>query len=251
MSAARPRTLVIVPALNEEESLPGVIAGIRRHAPWVDVVVINDGSTDHTGAVAESCGAIVLHMPYNVGIGAAVQTGFLYAARYGYEVAIQTDGDGQHPPEELPTLVDALMQGNADMVMGSRYIEDRGYRTPWIRRVGIVWLAWIVSLVTGAPCTDPTSGFRASNRRTILLCAQFYPQDYPEPEAIVMLRRAGLRIRELPVRMQARQGGRSSITPLRSAYYMIKVTLAILITLLRKAPDVERTESRQPRAEKR
>ncbi len=244
-----PRTLVIVPALNEEASLPGVIAGIRQHAPWVDIAVINDGSTDRTGTVAESCGAIVLHMPYNVGIGAAVQTGFIYAARFGYDVAVQTDGDGQHPPEELPGLVAALMEGDADMVMGSRFIEDRGYRTPWTRRAGIVVLARIISLVTGHHCTDPTSGFRASNRRTILLCARDYPHDYPEPEAVVMLLRAGLRIREIPVRMQARQGGRSSITPLRSLYYMVKVILAILISLLRKAPELERAENREPRTE--
>src|SRR5215207_6569262 len=228
-----PRTLIIIPALNEEDTIAQVIADIHENIPWADIAVVNDGSADRTGAIAEACGAVALHMPYNVGIGAAVQTGFLYAARYGYEVTVQTDGDGQHPPSEIPRLVSALLEGDADMVLGSRYIEDRGYHTPVPRRLGIALLASIISLVTGRRCTDPTSGFRASNERTIRLCARTYPHDYPEPEAIVLLHRAGLRVREIPVTMAARQGGRSSITPLRSGYYMLKVILAILISLLR------------------
>jgi glycosyltransferase involved in cell wall biosynthesis len=237
-----PPTLVIIPALNEEDSIADVMAQIHEYAPWADVAVINDGSSDRTGAIAEACGAIALHLPYNVGIGAAVQTGMIYAARYGYEVAVQTDGDGQHPPSEIPALVSQLLKGDADIVVGSRYIEDRGYRTPVTRRMGIILLARIISIVTGIRCTDPTSGFRASNRKTILLCARTYPHDYPEPEAIVLLHRAGLRVREVPVTMQARQGGRSSITPLRSGFYMAKVILAILISLLRRAPTMDDDE---------
>lgn len=229
-----PKTLVIIPALNEADSIGFVISQIREHAPWADIVVVNDGSTDRTGAIARECGVIALNIPYNVGIGAAVQTGFQYAARYGYDVAVQTDGDGQHPPSELPRLITALAAGDADMVLGSRFIEDKGYKAPPARRVGIWLLGAIVSLVTGERCTDPTSGFRASNRRTIRLCAREYPHDYPEPEAVVMLRRAGLRVREIPVQMSARYAGRSSITPLRSGYYMIKVILAILISLVRR-----------------
>ena len=239
MTEHYPRTLIIIPALNEEDSIASVIDDIRHHAPWADIVVVNDGSADQTGAIAEACGAVALHMPYNVGIGAAMQTGFLYASRYGYEVAVQTDGDGQHPPSEIPALVTALLEGDADMVLGSRYIEDRGYQTPWTRRIGIIILASIIALITGRRCTDPTSGFRASNARSIRLCSRLYPHDYPEPEAIVLLHRAGLQIREIPVTMAARQGGRSSITPLRSGYYMVKVILAILIGVLRRAPTLE------------
>lgn len=238
MSERYPKTLVIIPALNEADSIAEVIGQIHDHAPWADVVVVNDGSTDRTGEIAETCGAAVLHLPHNVGIGAAMQTGFIFAARYGYEIAVQTDGDGQHPPSEIPHIVRALLAGDADMVSGSRFIEDRGYVTPVPRRIGIVILAKLIALITRQPCTDPTSGFRASNRRTILLCAREYPFDYPEPEAIVLLRRAGLRVREIPVTMQERQGGRSSITPLRSAYYMVKVILAILIGLLRRPPEI-------------
>lgn len=233
---AYPKTLIIIPAFNEADSIAYVIGQIREYAPWADIVVVNDGSRDRTSAIAQDCGVVVLNMPYNVGIGAAVQTGFLYAARHGYAAAVQTDGDGQHPPSEIPGLVAALAEGDADMVLGSRFIEDKGYRTPAARRIGIILLARIISLATGERCTDPTSGFRASNRRTIQLCARDYPHDYPEPEAIVMLRRAGLRVREIPIRMSARYGGRSSITPLRSGYYMVKVILAILISLVRQAP---------------
>jgi glycosyltransferase involved in cell wall biosynthesis len=234
-----PKTLVIIPALNEQDSITHVINLIHQHTPWADVAVINDGSTDRTGAIAEARGAIVLHMPYNVGIGAAVQTGMIYAARYGYEVAVQNDGDGQHDPREIPLLVSALTTSGADVVIGSRYIEDRGYVTPPFRRFGIVILARVISWVTRQRITDPTSGFRASGRRTIRLCASFYPHDYPEPEAVVLLHRAGLRLREIPVTMNPRYGGKSSITPLKSGVYMVKVLLAILLDLLRDAPKLE------------
>jgi glycosyltransferase involved in cell wall biosynthesis len=228
-----PKTLVIIPALNEADSIAKVIGEIQQYAAWADIAVINDGSSDDTAAIAAACGAIVLSVPYNVGIGAAVQTGFLYAARCGYAVAVQNDGDGQHSPAEIPLLVNELLTSGGDVVIGSRYIEDRGYITPKARRVGIVILASIISRIIGKRSTDPTSGFRASNRRTILFCAQSYPHDYPEPEAVVLLHRAGLDVREIPVTMNPRYGGQSSITPLKSGYYMVKVILAILIGLLR------------------
>jgi glycosyltransferase involved in cell wall biosynthesis len=234
-----PKTLVIIPALNEQDSIAHVIGLIQEHAPWADVAVINDGSTDRTGAIAEACGARVLHVPHNVGIGAAVQTGMIFAERYGYEVAVQNDGDGQHDPREIPLLVSDLVASGADVVIGSRYIEDRGYITPPIRRLGIRILARIISSVTGETFTDPTSGFRASNRRTIRLCATLYPHDYPEPEAIVVLHRAGLKLREIPVTMNPRYGGKSSITPIKSGLYMVKVLLAIVVDLLRSAPKLE------------
>jgi glycosyltransferase involved in cell wall biosynthesis len=234
-----PKTLVIIPALNEADSIAHVIELIHEHAAWADVLVVNDGSTDATGAIAASCGAVVLPMPINVGIGAAVQAGFQYAERHGYAITVQNDGDGQHAPQEIPLLVRALIDSSADLVVGSRYLEYRGYITPPVRRFGIVILAAIVSLVTGQRFTDPTSGFRASSARAIRLCARLYPHDYPEPEAVVLLHRAGLTLREIPVTMNPRYGGISSITPFKSAVYMLKVILAILIGLLRPAPRID------------
>ncbi|MFZ4814385.1 MAG: glycosyltransferase family 2 protein [Phototrophicaceae bacterium] len=233
-----PKTLIIVPALNESGSIVRVVSAIREHVPYADVVVINDGSTDNTAELARRAGAIVLQMPYNVGIGAAVQTGFLYAARAGYEVAVQTDGDGQHPPSQIPGLIAALHEQSADMMIGSRFLQPTGYEQTAARRAGGILLAWILRLATGQPISDPTSGFRASGVRAIALCARYYPHDYPEPEAVILLRRAGLIVKETPIEMHPRRTGRSSITPLRSGYYMVKVTLAILIHLLR-APRAE------------
>jgi glycosyltransferase involved in cell wall biosynthesis len=234
-----PKTLVIIPALNEEESIAHVLELMHEYVPWADVAVINDGSVDRTAALAQECGAIVLSEPHNVGIGAAVQTGFIYAARYGYEVTVQNDGDGQHDPREIPRLVSDLVESGADLVVGSRYIEDRGYITPRSRRTGIILLAHVISLIIRQSVTDPTSGFRASSRRTIQLCAHLYPHDYPEPEALVMLHRAGLKLREIPVTMNPRYGGKSSITPIKSGLYMVKVLLAILIDVLRSAPKLD------------
>jgi glycosyltransferase involved in cell wall biosynthesis len=231
-----PKTLVIIPAFNEEASLAYVVALIREHAPWADIAVIDDGSRDRTGRIADGLGVIALHMPYNVGIGAAMQAGFLYAARHGYQAAVQNDGDGQHAPREIPALMGALLEGDADVVVGSRYLEPRGYLTPPLRRLGILLLAGAISLITRRRVTDPTSGFRASNRRAIEFCASLYPYDYPEPESVALFRRAGLRLKEISVTMNPRYGGQSSITWWRSAYYMLKVFLAIFVGLLRRVP---------------
>lgn len=230
------RLLVIIPAYNEEASLGRVIGKVKAALNLADVVVINDGSTDATAAVGESHGARVISLPHNLGIGGAMQTGYIYARDAGYDVAFQVDGDGQHDPEELQQLLDALYTYSCDVVIGSRYIEDRGYITPKLRRLGIVILAALISLITRRTYTDPTSGFRAMNRRAIFFCARDYPFDYPEPEAVVLFTRAGLRIEEIPVTMNPRYGGQSSITPLRSAYYMVKVIMAIFISLLREKP---------------
>lgn len=236
VDTAFPKTLVIVPALNEEASIAPVITRIRDSAPWADVLVINDGSTDKTGDMAARAGAFVLNMPHNVGIGAGVQTGFMFASLNDYDVVIRNDGDGQHDPRDIPIILRALLDGDADMVIGSRYLENRGYTPSAARRAGSLILAGLISRITGRRFTDPTSGFIACNRRAIRLCAQIYPHDYPEPESIVLLHRAGLCLKEIPVTMQPRQGGRSSITFLRSGYYMLKVILAILVDLLRPAP---------------
>lgn len=234
--ALEPRLLVIIPAYNEEESLGRVIRAVREAVPVADIVVINDGSTDSTPAIAEEQGAILISLPFNLGIGSAMQTGFIFARERGYDVVVQVDGDGQHDPREINDLLTALNEGSADVVIGSRYLEDRGYITPRLRRLGIVILSAVISVVTRQRITDPTSGFRASNQRAVAFCARDYPFDYPEPESVVLFRRAGLGIHEIPVTMNPRYGGQSSITPLRSAYYMIKVILAILIGLLRQRP---------------
>jgi glycosyltransferase involved in cell wall biosynthesis len=236
------RLLIIIPAFNEEASIGRVIGQVREAVSHADIVVINDGSTDATALIAEKCGAVVLNLPHNLGIGSAMQTGFMYARDHHYDIAVQVDGDGQHDPQEIPEIVARLESANVDIVIGSRYIEDRGYITPWPRRIGIIILSAIISLVVGKRITDPTSGFRALNRRTIRFCAHDYPFDYPEPESVVLFKQAGLNVQEIPVTMNPRYGGQSSITPLRSGYYMIKVILAILIGLLREAPSTTREE---------
>ena len=237
-NAPDPRLLVIIPAYNEEDSLGRVIRQVAEAVPMADIVVINDGSTDATPDIAEGYGAAVVSLPYNLGIGSATQTGFIFAHDRGYDVVCRVDGDGQHDPAEIPKLLEALRTSDADIVTGSRYIEDRGYITPWQRRFGIVILATLISLIIRQHITDPTSGFWAMNRRAIFFAADDYPFDYPEPEAIVTFRRAGLKLKEIPVTMNPRYGGQSSITPLRSGYYMIKVIMTILIVLLRQQPQV-------------
>lgn len=231
--------LIIIPAYNEAANVTAVINEAQEALPQADVLVINDGSTDDTSAVARRAGAFVVDLPYNLGIGGAMQTGYLYAWQGSYDVAVQVDGDGQHNPAETHRLLASLQAGTADMVIGSRFVGEQRYRAPFARRLGITILARVISSVIGQRMTDTTSGFRAVNRKVIRLFAQEYPHDYPEPESLVLASRAGFRVQEVGVHMDQRQAGRSSITLLRSAYYMIKVLLAILIGLLRQVPQVE------------
>jgi hypothetical protein len=228
-----PRTLIILPAFNEAANITRTLANVQAAYPHADVVVVNDGSSDDTGKLAAQQGAKVLTLPYNVGIGAGVQTGFKFALLNDYDVVVRNDGDGQHAPDGIQRLVERLAVGDVDMVVGSRFLDNGDYGTPTARRAGISILRGLLSLIVGQRVTDPTSGFAAFNRRAIRLFAQVYPHDYPEPEAIVVLHRAGLQMCEIPVTMLPREGGQSSITPVRSVYYMLKVTLAILINLLR------------------
>ncbi len=228
-----PKILIIIPALNEAESIQRVIDSVRQQIPHADVLVMNDGSSDATGECAEAAGAMVLHMPYNVGIGASVQAGFQFADKMKYDVVVRNDGDGQHDATEITNMLEALAANKADIIIGSRYIENRGYVATPMRRIGSLILANLISLIVRQRVTDPTSGFIVCNRKAIHMCAQLYPHDYPEPESIVLLYRAGVRMLEMPVTMQPRLAGQSSITTLRSAYYMIKVILAILVDLLR------------------
>jgi glycosyltransferase involved in cell wall biosynthesis len=229
------RCVAIVPALNEERALPGVIDELRAFDPALDIVVVDDASVDGTAAVAAAKGVHVLRLPFNLGIGGAVQTGFRFAYEHGYDLAVRVDGDGQHDPSQLGRLIEPVLAGEADIVVGSRFVaEGEGYRSSRARRVGIRLLARVVSRIVGQRVTDTTSGFQALNRHGIALFARDYPHDYPEVEATVMVFRHRLRLLEVPVTMRERGGGRSSITTLRSIYYMVKVLLAIFVGLFRR-----------------
>jgi glycosyltransferase involved in cell wall biosynthesis len=230
------RRIAILPALNEEATVPGVIDELRAFDPGLDVVVIDDGSADRTAAVAAAKGARVLRLPFNLGIGGAVQTGFRYAFEHGYDIVVRVDGDGQHDPGELARVLEPVLLGDADIAVGSRFLAEAGdgYRSSRSRRIGIRILASIVSRIVGQRVTDTTSGFQALNRRGIALFSRDYPHDYPEVEATIMVFRHRLRLVEVPVAMRERGGGRSSITTLRSIYYMVKVLLAIFVGMFRR-----------------
>ena len=230
------RRVAIVPALNEEDAIASVIDEIRAFDPGLDVVVVDDGSTDGTTRAARARGARVLRLPFNLGIGGAVQTGFRLAFEQGYDIAVRVDGDGQHDPAQLGYVLDPVLNGEADIAVGSRFAGDAasGYQSSRPRRIGIRLLALVVSRIVRRRVTDTTSGFQALNREGIALFARDYPHDYPEVEATVMVFRHRLRLREVPVTMRARDSGRSSITTLRSVYYMVKVLLAIFVGLFRR-----------------
>ena len=233
-----PSFLAVVPAYNEAASVGSVVRAIREHAPTFDIVVVDDGSTDDTQRIAQDAGARVLHHPFNLGIGGAVQSGFFYALEHGYDYMVQVDGDGQHDPKEIGRLLEAMdADYTVDMVCGSRFIsEEERYPAPISRRTGIHIFAFIVSRLVGQRVSDPTSGFRLYNRRAIALFARDYPHDYPEVEAVLMLHVHRLRMREIPVRMFQRGGGSSSISSGKSLYYMVKVRLAVFVGLARRRP---------------
>jgi glycosyltransferase involved in cell wall biosynthesis len=228
------RRVAIVPAYNEEASIARVVGELLAYDPGLRVVVVDDGSTDRTAEVARASGAKVISLPFNLGIGGAVQTGFRYAWEQGFDVAVRADGDGQHDPAELDAILRPVLADEADVAVGSRFIGGDGYRSSRSRRTGIRLLAWIVSGLTRQRITDPTSGFQAANRLGIRLFAADYPHDYPEAEATVMVFKHRLRLQEVPVTMRARESGRSSITTIHSVYYMVKVVLAIFVALFRR-----------------
>lgn len=236
------RVLVIIPAYNEEATITAVLGQIRAGAPTCDIVVVDDGSLDQTGArVRESGQATLLSLPFNLGIGGAMQTGYKFALRNGYDIAVQCDADGQHPADEIMRLVARIEDGTADVVIGSRYVADSDYTPSLIRRVGKSLLSRWINLFIGGGITDTTSGFRAMNQAAIDVVAHSYPEDYPEPEALVILHKHGLRAVEIPVTMHPRQGGVTSIRPHGAVYYMIKVGLAIVIDLFRHYAPARRT----------
>ena len=236
------KLLAIVPAYNESGAITATVTDVLDNAPGFDVVVVNDGSTDDTAALASAAGAAVIHHPFNIGIGGAVQSGYQYALDNDYDVAVQVDGDGQHDARYIPELLAMLRSDpRLNMVSGSRFIGEgeAGYQSSATRRVGIRFFSGILSRLTGRAVTDPTSGFRMTDRLGIELFARDYPHDYPEVEAVLMLHHHRLVAAEVPVQMRERRTGESSINSGRSIYYMIKVLLAILLGLLRTRPTVE------------
>jgi len=229
------RVLVILPAYNEAATIGGVIALLRREVPDYGIVVIDDGSQDATAEVVRGFADVhLVQLPYNLGIGGAMQTGYKYALRNGYDIAVQCDSDGQHPADRIKDLVAHVENGDADLIIGSRYVSDSAYTPSVTRRVGKAILSRLVDAIVGAGITDTTSGFRAANRKVISIFAEQYPEDYPEAEALVILHKHGLKAAEVAVEMLPRQGGRTSIRPPHALYYMVKVALAIFIDLFRK-----------------
>lgn len=234
IESSRPRICAVVPAFNESGNIAGVIADIRHHCPDITIVVVDDGSTDSTCATALALGATALRLPVNLGIGGAVQTGLKYAVANGFDIAVQFDGDGQHLASELVKLLLPVINGTTDVVVGSRFKDKASpYQGSLSRLIGIHIISWVNSALIGQRITDPTSGFRAYNRRAMAFLAKDYPQDYPEPEAIIALSRNGYCIQEVPVAMKPRAEGKSSIGAWSAGYYMTKVLLAILVTSIR------------------
>ncbi len=221
-----------MPAYNEEDSIASTLTTlmrIREKISTVDVCVINDGSKDRTVEIASQFDIVLLDLPQNLGIGGAVQTGYKYADKHGYDIAIQFDADGQHNADDLRELIQPIINNEADMVIGSRFLEKTQYKGSSARRLGIYYFYLILKFLTGQRFTDPTSGFRAKNAKVIKLFAENYPKDYPEPEVLILLHKKGLRIKEITAHMNARQGGVSSINSWKSIYYMAKVTLSIVM----------------------
>lgn len=234
MKDLKEKLLIIIPAFNEEASIASVISSIRENVPEADIAVVNDGSSDSTASVARASGVVVLSHLCNLGIGATVQTGYRYASIKGYGIAVQVDADGQHPADQIRRLIEPVIEGRADMVVGSRFLGAGNYRPSLARGAGMAIFSKVVSLIIGEKVSDTTSGFRAAGKRCIAYFSRHYPDDFPEVEALVLLHRLGFSIMEVPVRMEERAGGRSSITPFKSVYYMIKVLLAIFVDLLKK-----------------
>jgi len=227
------KVLVIIPAYNESANICRTVKDLKNCAPFVDYLIVNDGSVDGTAAVCEENGLNYISLPINLGIGCAVQSGYKYSKKHGYDVAIQFDGDGQHDASYISLLVEEIQNGH-DLVVGSRFINKEGFQSSKIRQLGINWLRLVIRLLFGIKVTDPTSGFRACNKRLIDTFAYNYPNDYPEPETVAVALLNKYRYLEVPVTMNERIGGESSIKRLKSLYYMIKVTLAIVNVRIQK-----------------
>lgn len=229
MMEEQAKILLIIPAYNEVENIECVVEVLNSCFPQYDYIIVNDGSTDGTGRLCMERGFEVLNLPINLGIGGAVQTGYQYALKYGYDVAVQLDGDGQHDAVSVEELIKPLTEDRADVVIGSRFLKKEGFQSSRSRRIGINILSGLIMLCTGKHVRDVTSGFRAVNQRFIAIYAEDYPSDYPEPEAIITAVMHRGRVTEVPVVMKERMCGTSSINFRKSVYYMIKVSLAILV----------------------
>lgn len=224
-----------MPAHNEAANLPAVIPEVRAVVPDWDLVVIDDGSHDRTAQVAAELGAAVVSLPINLGYGGAVQTGFRYAVRHGYDVAVVIDADGQHDPAGIPHLAETVLSGQADVAIGSRFRGRMNYRQPWVKRLGMALFAWVVTRITGRPVTDPTSGYQALNADALRFFAfDNYPVDYPDADTLLILHYAGFRVVEVPVTMRERLSGVSMHSGWKPFYYVVKMWLAILMVLLRQ-----------------
>lgn len=229
MSTDSTKGLVIIPAYNEEGAIIDTVQGIRKIAPEFDIIVINDCSRDNTPRLLKENDIDHINLPMNLGIGGAVQTGYIYAWKNDYDVAVQMDGDGQHDASYLDEMLDVMKKRNADIVIGSRFIDNEGFQSSSLRRIGINFFTKWIRMLTGYTVTDPTSGMRMVNRKVIELFARDYPKDYPEPETVVTILKRGYNISEIPVKMLARTTGESSISMRKSVYYMFKVSIACLI----------------------
>jgi len=228
------RILVVIPAYNESSNVGRVVQEVKREAPYVDVLVVDDGSTDNTAAAALAAGSLVVKLPFNLGMFEAVRTGFVYADRNGYDITIQVDADGQHVPAEIGALVDPVIKEGFDVVVGSRYLESRGYRTPFFRKVGIRFFAWLTSAVLGQRITDTTCGFRSYGRRAIRMFARYDSAEFKDSVGLVILGRAGLKIKEIPVTVRERAGGRSTISTIKAFIYPFDFVLSLVAVLVRK-----------------
>jgi len=227
--------IVLIPAFNEAAAIARVADAVRAAVPGLPVVVVDDGSTDGTAAFARAAGAGVVRLPFNMGYGVALQTGYKYALRHGHDCVVQLDGDGQHEPADIPALVAAIVGGGADVALGSRFLGNDDYRPKLMRRIGMQLFSRLAFLLGGSRLTDVTSGFQALSGEAVrFLAADRYPADYPDADVLLMLQRAGFRIREIPVRMYGRRGGRSMHSGLRPVYYAFKMLLSVSLTSLRR-----------------
>ena len=229
-----PRVLVVIPAHDEQESLPATLAEVRARAPFVDVLVVDDGSHDDTARVARAVGATVVRHPVNLGVGGALQTGFRWACRHGYDIGVQLDADGQHDPVYLDALLAPVIEGRCDVSIGSRFVSASGYRAPWNRRLGMLLFSGVVRAALGRPIYDTTSGFRAYARRVMEVCQVDFPKDFPDAPLLIALARRGFRLEEVPVKMRERRAGQSFYTLGKQLYYPYKNLLASLMALIRK-----------------
>jgi glycosyltransferase involved in cell wall biosynthesis len=229
------KILIVIPAFNEEEIIQAVVQEIRQEMPEAVVLVVNDGSRDQTEARARAAGARVLTHPFNMGYGAALQTGYKYALKGGFDFVLQVDGDGQHDPHYLPILLQEVREGGVDVAIGSRFLGEGDYRAARLRQAGICLFRFLASRLCGQKITDPTSGYQAFSRRAVEFCARdSFPGDYPDADVLVMMHRTGLRLREVPVRMRPNARGRSMHSGLKPLYYIYKMCLSIGLNLLRK-----------------